>query len=267
MAPAPQSLSRLRERRHKRRMMMLYIVLFLVIAVCGGIIGLLHVQAIRVSTITIQGAETVSSTTLQTFAAGEITGSYFHLVPKNNILFYPKEKMQKDILAAFPALQTTVIHASSFSSISISVSEHQPMALWCSGQSTVDPGTCLLLDADGLAYATAPVFSSPVYVSYFGVLPSSAKAPIQFLKPADFNALSALVAALTDKANIGAVSAVSIDGNYDVRMQFANGFMLIFALRDDTGKVLSDFVLALTTAPFTSHPLSSFQYLDLRFGD
>ena len=90
--------------------------------------------------------------------------------------------------------------------------------------------------------------------------------PWQYLTPSTFRSLAALVAAVAKKSN-EPVQTVSVDDNKDVHMTFANGFVLLVSLNDDTGDTFERFSLALGAAPFTQHTLGDFQYLDLRFGD
>ena len=58
-----------------------------------------------------------------------------------------------------------------------------------------------------------------------------------------------------------------VDSNGDVHIMFASGFTLLFPISADGGDVYQRFTLALQSDPFTSHKLSDFEYLDLRFGD
>lgn len=264
--------SRLRERRRRRRIILACVVLILIGLFCYGTVTLMRKPFLRIQTITVAGSDSVATSSLAQFARGELSGNYWHFFPKDNILLYPKNKLAADVLSTFPSLRTASVHSDTFTSITLSVSERKPSALWCGDggptASSTPSSACLLLDEGGVAYAQAPTFSEPVYISYYGVLQGdSARLPAQFLTPSQFRSLAALVAALIKQADIGMPARVSVDENNDVTVHFGGGFNILFALGDDGGKILQHFTLALSSAPFTKHPLSAFQYLDLRFGD
>ncbi len=232
----------------------------------------------RVQTISIEGTSALSTSTLEAFVRNELSGNYWAAFPKDNILLYPKETVEKDILAAFPSIRSAALRADTLTSITLSVAERTPSALWCGEAAETASSTpsapvsaaphCLILDEDGVAYAAASSSSGTAYLPYYGALPGGGTTlPAQFLPPGSFKDLSALVAALAGEANAGAPSRVVVDENNDVHLQFGNGFVLLFALGGDAGKLAQRFALALASSPFAAHPLSSFQYLDMRFGD
>jgi hypothetical protein len=59
---------------------------------------------------------------------------------------------------------------------------------------------------------------------------------------------------------------VYVDENYDVYAFASNGFELIYPL-SEASNVYTKFQLAMQADVFSKHPLSDFEYLDLRFGD
>ncbi len=121
-----------------------------------------------------------------------------------------------------------------------------------------------MLDDSGIVYTPAANFSGEVYVQYYG--PVSATEPREFLTPDRFHSLAALAAAVGQAAK-EPVASVSLEDNNTANIGLAGGFVLMISLGDQSAIFSSAFKLALTSAPFTAHPLSDFQYLDLRFGD
>jgi len=269
MAAAAQP--RLREKRRKRRAIVATLALIFVLLACYGVVTLMRERFLRIGTITIEGASTLATSTLETFARGELAGNFWYVFPKDNIWLYPKNKLEAGVRSAFPVVKSVGVRADTLTSISLVVSERRPRALWCgAGDSTASstPSPCLLLDESGMAYGQSPQFSGFVYVPYYGVLlEDGIVLPAQFLSPDTFRSLSALVDSLVQQANQGIPDRVLIDENDDVHVRFGNGFTVLFALGGDSGEIAQRFVLALASAPFSSHPLSAFRYLDLRFGD
>lgn len=256
--------SRLRERRRKRMMVYAGTAVVFLLLLCAGVVFLLRAPFLRISQVAVEGVDTVSTSTIEHFIAQGLAGDYLAVLPKDDIFLYPKGTITKNLAAAYPALQSVKLERRTFTAIAAVVEEREPAALWC-GASVSTTSSCLLLDADGLAYAPAPQFSAPPYLPYFGALPGADALPAQFLTPAQFHALQPLAQALAEKAHLDAPASIFVDHAGDVYEAFSSGFELRFALGEDPAKVLQYLSLALTSEPFTSHPLSAFSYLDLRF--
>ena len=260
--------SRLRARKRRRRVFLIAGAFLCVGAVVGGAVWLSRASFLRIQTIQVSGAVAVATSTVSNSAEQTISGNFFYLFPKNNIFLYPKREIISSLLAENPILKNAEVHAQDFRTIAVAVLERQPKALWCpSGE--IPPGqdsSCLFLDEDGVAYAAAPDFSSPVYVTYSGSLQGTVP-PRKFLTSGQFRTLSALVDALAKTQKGDPIRHVAVDENGDVRTYFQNDFLLMFALSAEGGDVFERFSLALTAEPFKNRKLSDFEYLDLRFGD
>jgi cell division septal protein FtsQ len=252
--------SRLRLRKRRRRVRVSLLLVLLVLLMMGAAVGAAYTPALQVRAVSVSGEQTLSSSTIEAFVQTRLSGTYWYILPKSNIFLYPKNAIRSALLAAYPILASADVHAGDFHTIAVNLVERQPQALWCDGQ------TCLFLDENGVAYGEAPGFSEPVYTVYSGPI-SGDNPPRQFLSPADFQALSALVDAIVQKVPDEKLALVNVNSDSDVNMSFADGFMLKFALHDAGGDIFERFSLALTSDPLKSRKLSDFEYLDLRFGD
>ncbi|HVV39295.1 MAG TPA: hypothetical protein VHD31_03130 [Candidatus Paceibacterota bacterium] len=254
--------SKLKARRRKRRMVLISVAVFLLLVLAAGATALSWAPFLRIQTIEIVGASSVGTSTIEIMVREEIGGTYGLVFAKDNALFYPRDQVQAQLTKQFPVFESVSLKVQDFTNLRIDIVERGPHALWC-GESTTTPSPCFLLDAVGVVYAPAADFSGEVYVKYFGSTTNSQ--PKQFLNPEQFRSLAAFAAAAAQQAKV-AVASVSVSDTA-ATMRFANGFALMFALKDDTADVLERFRLALTADPFTTHDLSQFEYLDLRFGD
>ncbi len=219
---------------------------------------------LRVTSVQVVDTQTISSSSIAEYAQQEMSGAYGWLFARNNVFLYPRAAISQGLLAQYPSLRSADVHAQDFHTVVIKVAERQPVALWC-GQSSDAPEPCLFLDEDGIAYAPAPTFSSPVYVSYYGALATNT--PPTYLDMAHFQSLVALVTTLLQKETADTIASVSVDSSQDVHVLFGSGFTLLFNLSDDEGDVFERFSLALTSDAFVGKTISDFEYLDLRFGD
>ncbi|MSR70819.1 hypothetical protein EXS62_02150 [Candidatus Kaiserbacteria bacterium] len=263
----PESRLRARKRRHRLRIGIVLGVFVLLLS--GGLIGAAYIPAVRISAVSVTGAQTIPPGTIETQVREHLAGKYLWVLPKDTIFIYPKVRIADDLLAAYPSLASVDVHAVDFHTVGVAVVERVPRALWCTS-SEAPSAECYFMDENGVVYAPAPVFSSPVYSVYAGALENGMITdglPKQFLGPGQFSALSALVDAIGQKVPNDSVRGTDINRDGDVIVRFESNFLLEFALADEGGDLFERFTLALTSAPFKDRALGDFQYLDLRFGD
>lgn len=252
--------------RRRRRLLLLALVVFIFVVLCAaGVTWLSNAAFLRISTVEVLGTQTLSTSTIAAFVEGELAGSYLYFFPKNNIFLYPKEIVSRELLSAMPTIAEVNLRAKNFHTLAVAIIEHQPKALWC-GEVVASSSPCFLLDENGLAYAAAADFSGDAYQRYYGAL-APGTSPRHYLTSTQFHSLSALVDTIAQNQKPNSVRGVLVDQNSDVRLTFASGFVLLFPLGDDGGDIYQRFTLALQSDAFKAHPLSDFQYLDLRFGD
>lgn len=252
--------SRLKARRRKRRTRVLAVFAALVFVLAAGFVGLVHIPGLYIADIQISGAQTLASSTVRDFVDARLKGNYGFVLPKRNILLYPKQEIMRDLMVSHPVLSSADVHLVDLHTIAVNLVERQPKALWCEGSQ------CYFMDENGVVYGEAPIFSEPIYLSYFGPAGTSTL-PRQYLSPERFQSLSALVDAVADKFADERVAGISVDANNDATMSFASGFHLLFSLNDQGGDIFDRLMLAMKSDPLSAHPLADFEYLDLRFGD
>jgi cell division septal protein FtsQ len=263
----PRSLT-LRARRRRRRRILIALVILIAGAVIGGVVYLLRAPFLRIQTVQVTGADPQSTEEIRHFVEGELSGYYNYFLPKNHVWEYSRADLERRILVAFPRLQSAELKLQSSTALTITVSDRMLRALWC-GETPDAPQACLSLDQNGAAFAPAEETSADAYVTYYGAL-SATTTPPQLLAPAQFHALSALIAALEQAADSGPAvrAAIDADGNVDLTME--NGFMLKFTIMDALKRaniLVTRLTIARSSAPFQAHKLNEFEYLDLRFGD
>jgi len=256
--------SKLRARRRRQKLLKAATAILIVAVVVGALLGISWLPHLRVTKIEVEGAEGSAAKTIEAATVKYISGNYAFLFPKNNILLYPKSGLTKSLYEQFPRLAEVQVQANNFRTIGVTVRVRVPGSLWC-GASPEARVPCLFMDDNGVAYEAAAQFSGTVYTEYFGTTTSTA-IPKQYLTAEQFRSLAALVQAFKDKEG-ESIARVAVDEHEDVRATFENGFTLMFTAKEDSGSVYERFLLAKSSDPFSSHQLSDFEYLDLRFGD
>ena len=265
----PESKIRRRRRILRTRLAMLCGVLFLLLL--GLAIGLSWIPYLRIKTMHSVGTETLASTTVEEFVAKKIEGRSLFVLPRDNIVLYPKHEIEKGLLKEFPILKEAEIHADNLEAIRIEVQERHAKALWCGASSDETEG-CRLMDETGFVYSPILAGELPPFVRYTGAATTSPgftsqTEPKQFVTPKEFLTLEALVDALNQNQKQTPIVSVSVDEHYDARITFGEGFVLLFALKDAGKDVYERFTLALASTPFLNKTINDFEYLDLRFGD
>jgi len=252
----------LRERRLRRRRILVGLAALLLLLVFGLLAGATWLPFVRIHAVTVEGHKMVSSEAVERLVWEEIRGGYAFVFAKSNIFLYPKRAIRQELLKRFPTLREARVRADTFQSLSVTLVERQPVALWC-GLSASSSG-CSLMDEAGVVFAPAVMYSGDAYQKYYGPVTGEVL-PQQFLDTAQFRALWALLDAIEKKQNLRAQTVEVVDG--DVQVQFSNAFVLMMPLSLNNGELFERFELALSADPFKTHALSDFAYLDLRFGD
>jgi hypothetical protein len=116
-----------------------------------GSVYTLWLPQFRVQEVAASGpnAEAISS-----IAQAQLTGTYALIVPKNSILFIPREPIRNAVLAEFPDVADVEIARASFTALDVTVTPRAKAFIWC-GTSFATPypdGVCFEADGGGLIY-------------------------------------------------------------------------------------------------------------------
>lgn len=261
--------SKLRMRRRQRRVRLLWFFLVLAGLVVCGVVGLLWSPWLRVTSVSVSGSVTYERLVEDT-AWRILSGTYGYVVPRATIVFYPKQEIQRAIVREFPALYEARVRGGGLHTLTISVSERVPAALWC-GESASSSTRCARMDAAGVVYSAPQEENVDItqYRQYTGTVHTvqDLALPMQFLEPGAFSDLVALIDSMEKVASNDRIVRVDVQPGGDVEVWFVSGFAVRFVRTVDAKDTLERFSLARKAAPFADTPLGQFSYLDLRFGD
>jgi hypothetical protein len=264
MARTALPVSKLKSRRRRRRLRIALLVTFFAILLVLGAILSLRAPFWKIATVEVSGTESVSEANVRQFVEQALAGMYLYVFPKNNVLMYRKEALERALREEFPSLSEVTLKAQNLTMLTVTVTEYAPDALWCG--ETPGSSSCLLIDRGGVAYAPAVGFAGNAYVRYYGVLQGQSL-PRQYLTKTDFRTLRAFLDSAVMELSGEVLTDVAVDEHRDARAHFASNFTLIIPLAGDEAAVYQRFLLALSSEPFAEHEVSDFEYLDLRFGD
>ena len=150
---------RLAERRRLRRRLSLVVFAILIVLVIGAIIYGIRQNALRISHVEVFGADASFST----YATNAMQGSYFGIIPRDSILFFPEKRIRADILVSHNDIAAVSIFRNGFTGISIKVDYRVPIARWCGlGPTEGVEEYCYVIDANGTVFAAAAMTTRPI---------------------------------------------------------------------------------------------------------
>lgn len=260
MPKVPKKKLSLKERRQRARMLFISSLalggLILVVSTLFGV----HHPSVRIANISVVGTTLAPSDLIHTSVSNSLSGSYFFIIPKNSIFFFPKEGIKRTLHDAFHTIEEVSVSRSGFNSITIAVGERTPVALWC-GAVGEGGGDCFLMDASGYVFTKAQ--NPPSELVHF--LGGGVSKPLGdvFLE-GGFENLRAYIDDLKTATNRTPYS-VLVDMYGDVRVTFAEGGELRFTSDNASSALLDNIASVFSSRRFETD--EALEYADFRFGN
>ncbi len=149
-------------RRSKRRYALIALILFILIII-GGLIWGLQQSSVRIAHVEVFGSPSLRSygeanadQSLANIALAAMQGTYFGIIPRDSIFFFPASRIRADILAAHSDIAAVSIFRNGLTGISIKMNDRVPITRWCGLSPTPDVEPyCYVFDASGYIFAAA----------------------------------------------------------------------------------------------------------------
>jgi hypothetical protein len=260
-------------RKQRERRLKLIISGVLLLVVFGLAAWGTHMDALTVSEINVVGTTAVSKTDVQALVSKVLSGDYGYLFARSNSFLFPRDEIESEIKAAFPRVKAVDVDLSNLTEVTVTVTERQPVALWCTSEAEYD--SCYFMDENAYVFAHAPNLSGTSFIRYVGGSIDK-KDPIgeYFITSARFHELTVFINNLP-KVGLLPVAYVTSGSSATVRTAANRGTSAaagtdirldqstdLDALFQNLSTVLSDqdFITQVEAA-------HGVQYIDLRFGD
>src|SRR3989344_4688443 len=159
------SLSKMRARRGRIKLLKILSYLLIPIVLFGVLVFALHLKKTRIEGIEVVGNVSLTEGEIRERVETLISGNYFYLFPKDNIVLYPRRELVSDLSNSFKRIESVQVSLSNWRTLAVSVIEWKPHALWCLQD---DISNCYFLNKYGLIFAKAPDFSGNVFFKYLG---------------------------------------------------------------------------------------------------
>lgn len=262
--------SRARQKRRVARAKQTFFFAVFLAGIFAFFIFLFREPSLRVSAIEVAGAEAVSEEAIRGAVRESLAGSYFGLVPKESIIFYPERAIERELERRFLRLSRVEVSTRNLRTIRIGVAERRPAHLWCGSVREVVTTECFFLDETGYAFDRSATFSGSALTRLYGELEGAGETALgkRFLPEAEFAELNLFVKAV-EALGLSPVSLVKKGGgDYDLHLK--DGGKLVFALKDGAEKAASNLESALGVDPLKNDMAAKrdrLEYIDLRFGN
>jgi len=259
------------------RLIILFGILFL--SIFGALAYFSSYHRVTIHTVEVTGNRIINTTDVQTVVTNDISGRYIHLFSRANILIYPKGKIYKDLITAFPRIQSLDISLDRFNTLHIDLVERQAAFLYCGASIPAIPTdvgeNCFFINNDGYIFDKAPYFSGNVYFKYYMKLPGSDTRALgsQMLPQDQFHALASFIDKITSLGFKPIYLSENDDGIDTLYLDNGNNPIIpqiIFKAHDDLPTILSNLTTAMAQPEFANDIHSKYAtllYIDLRFTD
>ncbi len=252
-----------RQERMRKLKIVLWVILALLLVASPFVI--LRNKHLLIANIHLVGNVVTTQDDIEAVVNADMVGNYLYIVPRASSLFYPKHKIQSDLLSTFPRLSKAVITLESPSTITITMLERQPAALYCKDASTPSaPSGCYFLDGEGYIFALAPVFSGAIYNIYTSAPVLESPLKTQFVSPTDFKGLQNLWQSLGNIPLTPTLLTSKADA-YDLTT--TNGTVVMWRKGQELDTIYSSLDSFIHESSIRKQGISNLLYIDLRVDD
>lgn len=148
-----------KKKRRKTIIRLIFAFLFLVV-VCALIIWSFYFDYFRIKNINIEGNSFIEKEKIIENINSSISGKYFYLIPKNNILIASKKEIANNLLNNFLRVKSADVSKKLPDGLIIKIEERNPLALLCEDKN------CFFIDDTGYVFEESPFFSGDIFMKF-----------------------------------------------------------------------------------------------------
>lgn len=241
----------------------------ILLCVSGGLItGVWHgtrAQSLTITRVEVVGGKTVDAEKIKQDVQSLLSQSYVLLVPKRFSYTYPHDAVLETV-KRLPRIADATVARTSPTSLSITLTEYIPYALWCDHTPSADTQSpCIFISEDGFAFAQAPSLQGTTFLRYM-TEDRTPEVGASLASPEYMRAAKAFTHALMLRHG-RSVSAIIEAKDGDVRYRVDGGGELLVGTDADMQEVFENLDAVLLSKEFKHIASGDFVYIDLRFGN
>lgn len=233
----------------------------------------------KITHVEVIGTQTVDRDTAEALVREKLKGNYYIAYARENSQIFPRREIEEGLMNVFPRLASAHANRVDMHTISVTVSERKPYALWCGElylEARPPNEACWFVDNTGFVFDRAPVFSNGVYLEVYGALEGKqnentlrANIPLAL-----FNLLHTTTQALTSDLGEPLRIVLKPEGEVVVTMKKSASYPILVGaeirFKDSiSAETLMKNLLAALPVQFPSDvmPKKKLLYIDMRFGN
>ena len=258
--------SRIRQTESRRKKKIYTLLIFIVLIIIGGLLWVFNYRGSQIVRVSVEGAISVNSQTIQETTENILLEKYFYIIPKSNFPFLPRDQIKKTIGALSPKIETVILDQKGAHTLRVLVQERKPAFTWCNIKEV-----CFYVDETGYSYEKIEeggnekplfVFSSfmaPDCETFCKIVGVDSLRPIFFSKDV-----------LSSKGI--SIKQVDIDANNDYTLTLDTGTRIQFTGEHNIEEALNNLFSLVQSQIFKEQEISfedgldRIEYIDLRFG-
>jgi cell division septal protein FtsQ len=250
-------------RRRKRRwaLVKLFGWSFAAVLILAGIGLVFYLPVLRINTLAFEGLDAINEEELSRQVNDILSGKYLLLLPKNNIVFFPKKELS-ELLKSNRRIKNFSFDRNFENRLLLTVEERATWAIWCYVNEN-SAEKCALTDDDGFVFSPSPFFSGTAILKIIDqrnedllgkyVLPQRHLEELKtFIKKT--------------KSRLGEdVFVIELKKGEVLTLKLKNGWSIILDSETDITRAFENLVLALDSQIKDSR--QNLDYIDLRFSN
>lgn len=245
---------KLQQKRRKALLLRVYFFGFLAILLIVLFVWLMQKPFIRVNDVAIRGLDTLNAEEIINLSKQELQGKYVYLVPRDNLLFYPRTKLERSLYDFDARIKKVEVDASSKGLLTVTLEEHKPEYLYCNE-------ICFYADSNGYIFRDAQKITRTLYINLEDETRQLEKR--DYYNPEYFDGIKSMIDLLSQKDI--EISRVVKVGEHDFDLYSASG-LLIKVDFDESNNKLQQYLNVFIEANKTQIENKKIEYIDARFG-
>jgi hypothetical protein len=253
--------------RNKRKRLKRIIFLIAFVLVLSTLVYIVRLERFRIAEVLIEGDNIAGRDYIVEVVGRELLGNYLLVIPRANILFYPRSFIKENLLVEFPRFKSVDLDLDSFRTLIINVEERLPFALYCAEASlSASADNCFVLDEEGFIFARANFVSKFGYFIYTARVPIDDPVGTELLPPEEFRSLEIFKESLTGLDISLSLLEISSD---DYSLVMSTGGEIIWRKDADRALIYTNLEAFLSDEAIVAQEnfLEKVLYLDLRTED
>ena len=255
-----KNLLEISHRRKRRWVLIKWVSWLAVIFIFLALVVLIfYIPRFRINSVELSGFESVDQKAALAEVSDIISGRYFYIIPKNNVLFLPKSELE-NLFKNNLRIQNFSIQRNLSSKLTITIKERKTWAVWCAFAGGA-VSSCGLSDDEGFVFAPAPSVEGSAILK---ILDERGGDMIgkTFISKNDLELINNVINRLPQKFN-ERVSAIEIKKGPIYHLDLKSGWYLILDSEIKNSDIaFENLALTLNTL---KEKKDNLEYVDLRF--